>query len=496
MGGSLAKEDSLAALIARHLAMPPNYPADRFSGRGIVICAGGAAMFTNAFVLIKVLRQTLESLMPIELWHFGAEEMSASMARLLAELDVHLVDALPRLNQAGADLKDGWQLKAFAIRNSGFEQVLLLDADQVPVRDPAECFDWQPYLDTGAVFWPDIVDIAVDNPVWAACGLAPRRAVSFESGQILVDKRRHWAALGLVEALNERADILYKMIYGDKDTFLISWEVTGATHALVPHRPFADDRCMVQRDFDGKPVFQHRTNCKWSYAGEQHVIEGFVYLEPCLAALAELRRNWGGRVFNAPDRSISARRAESEVTAFGRHTLETLADESFVLELLADGEIGEGRSWDRVNWWCEEGEAGIQLFIASSDRVSLSLRRIEAGDWEGTWLRVPEHPVRLVSLCPPAPKREMAAGLLDELLRSTGFPQMTTDALRDLQGAIAILARVEPGLRARLDALALATPDLYAPLLGRLDPPLGDAENYRDTSTLRKFYRPFHYVGD
>ena len=36
----------------------PEYPAERFSGRGIVIAAGGASLFTNVFVLISILRHT------------------------------------------------------------------------------------------------------------------------------------------------------------------------------------------------------------------------------------------------------------------------------------------------------------------------------------------------------------------------------------------------------------------------------------------------------
>jgi Mannosyltransferase putative len=39
----------------------------------------------------------------------------------------------------------------------GSERVLL-DANQVPVRDPSEVFQWPQYLDTGALFWPDTVE--------------------------------------------------------------------------------------------------------------------------------------------------------------------------------------------------------------------------------------------------------------------------------------------------------------------------------------------------
>ncbi len=35
-----------------------------------------------------------------------------------------------------------------------------------PARDPTEVFDWPEYVSDGAVFWPDILDIRADNPVW------------------------------------------------------------------------------------------------------------------------------------------------------------------------------------------------------------------------------------------------------------------------------------------------------------------------------------------
>ena len=78
-----ASED-LTALAERLATARPDYPSERFAGRGIVVCAGGSRVFTNAYVLLSLLRRTLNCTLPIEVWHFGAEEMSPSMAGLLA----------------------------------------------------------------------------------------------------------------------------------------------------------------------------------------------------------------------------------------------------------------------------------------------------------------------------------------------------------------------------------------------------------------------------
>ena len=82
------------------------------------------------------------------------------MRALLEELDVELIDAHAVQATHPGSIADGWQLKPYAILHSCFQEVLLLDADQVPVRDPAEVFRWPQYLETGALFWPDIVDLA------------------------------------------------------------------------------------------------------------------------------------------------------------------------------------------------------------------------------------------------------------------------------------------------------------------------------------------------
>ena len=82
----------------------PRYPKGKFAGQGIVICAGGPVLFTNAFVLVHVLRNALHCRLPIEVWHFGKPELSPRMATLLHKMDVRTVDATDELvKQSGGD---------------------------------------------------------------------------------------------------------------------------------------------------------------------------------------------------------------------------------------------------------------------------------------------------------------------------------------------------------------------------------------------------------
>lgn len=49
-----------------------------------------------------------------------------------------------------------WVLKPWALLNSSFRHVLMLDADSFPVTNPEFLFETPQYRDTGAIFWPDV----------------------------------------------------------------------------------------------------------------------------------------------------------------------------------------------------------------------------------------------------------------------------------------------------------------------------------------------------
>jgi len=429
------------------------------SGRGIVIVAGGARIFTNAYVLLHMLRNFLGCALPVELWHFGPAELSPAMAALVDPLGVRLVDADPLIAAVGATIRDGWQLKSFALVHSAFAEVLMLDADQVPVSDPAACFDWPQYAETGAVFWPDVVDLRLDNPVWKAMDLAPRPGPSFESGQLLVDRRRHAAPLRAALQLNEAAEDIYQLIYGDKDTYLLAWQLLGAAHTLVPHRPYVDDIMLVQRDFDGAPLFQHRTQSKWQYGGQQKKVAGFRHEEACLAAIADLEQRWSGRVFNAPDRTVAAREAEARLIAAGPFTVEIDDDPTSTIAFAPYAEIAEGRAPDRRHWWIEEQDGGFQLVLTGGDQRAYTLAPGSDGIWRGRRHRWPILDVSLIPQGSAGPATtHHRPGLIDELLRAAG-PFDGGGPPPPLVEALHLLAKVIPGAAERLLALANDEPD-------------------------------------
>lgn len=197
------------------------FPRPPFSGSGIIICAGGIRYFTCAWICIRMLRR-LGCRLPIEIWHLGAE-LPPRIRRLIADNNVVFVDALKMQKNYPARIIQGWPLKAYALFYSRFENTLLLDADNVPVRNPEYLFRCRQFRRTGAVFWPDFGRLTKWNPIWKICGVHYRNEPAFESGQILVNKSKTWRALALALWYNQHADFYYQYILGDKDTFHLAF---------------------------------------------------------------------------------------------------------------------------------------------------------------------------------------------------------------------------------------------------------------------------------
>ncbi len=125
--------------------------------------------------------------------------------RALAEekLGVKCVDAFEVRKEHPARRLHGWELKCYAILHSRFREVLLLDADNVPVVNPRFLFDTPEYKETGAIFWPDIGSLGPEKDIWKITGVPYVAAPDFESGQIVVDKKRCWKALQLAMHYND-----------------------------------------------------------------------------------------------------------------------------------------------------------------------------------------------------------------------------------------------------------------------------------------------------
>ena len=244
------------------LAKSATYPQEKFAGRGIVVGAGGVKFFGCAWVCVSMLRW-LGCTLPVEFWHLGRGEMDSQMIELAKRLDVTVVDA----RQVACSLPtaprilNGWELKPFSVLHTRFEEVMYLDADCIPIQNPEKLFESAEYQDTGAIFWPDLAPHDrkewVPPVVWERCGMTPRNYVDFESGQVVVNKRKAWDAMLLTQWMNEHSDYWYKMVFGDKTTWHLCWNKVERKYSM-PHGACGWQwPAIIQHDFRGQPIFVH-----------------------------------------------------------------------------------------------------------------------------------------------------------------------------------------------------------------------------------------------
>ncbi|TMQ05914.1 MAG: hypothetical protein E6J91_39355 [Deltaproteobacteria bacterium] len=374
------------------------YPPDRFAGRGIVICAGGRRYFACAWVCVRMLRH-LGCRLPVELWYLGPYEMTSEMAALLAPLDVRCIDARAVQEERPARRLGGWELKPYAILHARFEEVIFIDADNVPLIDPERLFETVEYHRHGAIFWPDFHPLDRANPIWDVAEVPYRYEPSFESGQIVVDKRRCFAPLQLTMHYNEHSDYYYQLLAGDKDTFHIAWRRLLHEYAMVPWDVRAlGERVMCQHGFDGERIFQHRNNAKWMLpAADNPRIDGFREEPRCLSWLAELEERWSGRIAHPVPESPATRRLEADVIAVGRFVYHRVGHDRRVIRLCPDHSIGEGGAGFEVTWQVEDDPAGEPiLVIAGSMSKTCTLARRPDGVYAGRWLIFERMPIELI----------------------------------------------------------------------------------------------------
>lgn len=382
----------------------PAYPSTRYAGAGIVMLAGGPRYYTSAWVSLAMLRRVLACRLPIQVWYLGSHEMSPRMIELLQRFDVECVDALEVRRQHPMRTMGGWECKPYAILHSPFKHVIFLDADSLPLIDPALLLSSAEYASTGALFWPDRYNLEAERPIWEICRVSYRDEPEFETGQMVIDKERSWDALHLTLHLNEHSDFYYQYMHGDKETFHMAWRRLARPYAMPPDRPCwtvgvispgdpGPVGVLQQHDFDGQVIFHHRTRAKWAAWGRNFRVPGFAHDAVCEDALRELRQLWDGRV----DWTLLQRLPDPEAELLrARYVLcRRIGIDERVLELLPGHTIGTGSTeWER-SWYLEGEQDAPTLVIAGRARATCRLERDPDGVWRGHWLHHERMPVEL-----------------------------------------------------------------------------------------------------
>jgi alpha 1,2-mannosyltransferase len=290
-------------------SLPEEFPHGMYEGVGIVF-VGGDQFSWLTLLGVQSLRSTGCSL-PIEVIINGPEDYEYQFCEeMLPALNAKCIKVYDLLGVTF--MKDvgfkGYQYKSLALIASSFEDVLLLDSDNIPISNPQGFFEEEPYKSFGLVTWPDywertssphlyeVLDMPVNETIKARDGswtLNQAQKVmnlsevkyhdlegtlpnpSTESGQLLIRKSDHVKTMLLSLFYNLYGPGFYYRLLsmgaageGDKDTFILA--------AVKSNEPYYQVRSGIrtfgwfdQGNFNGiamgqrDPVIDYNQACKF-----------------------------------------------------------------------------------------------------------------------------------------------------------------------------------------------------------------------------------------
>ncbi|KAH3687156.1 hypothetical protein WICPIJ_001871 [Wickerhamomyces pijperi] len=255
--------------------------------QGIVFVGGGKFSWL-VLIIIEQLRQNCRTELPIEVFIPTVEEYEpyycdvvlpkyGAKCTMFFQTLAEMFDIISEENQRPKEQSIGgigYRFKILAILASKFEDMLLLDADNAPLFDPAELFQQPVYQETNMIIWPDpwsrttnpafydITGLKVSNEIVRGAGSKLKTQEetdlyydtnvtyhdlngtlpnpSSESGMLLVNKRTHLKTLLLALYYNLYGPGLYYPLLtqgaageGDKETFIASVVVAGEPYHQI-----------------------------------------------------------------------------------------------------------------------------------------------------------------------------------------------------------------------------------------------------------------------
>ena len=261
----------------------PAYPADGYSGRGVVLTGGGVKHFGGAVVVFATLRKQGCTL-PGELWVTAAEREDMPAA-VVGALETQLGAAVRVLPASEKGELGGFAAKTGTLMLSSFREVLFLDSDNVPITNACDLFEDDAYKQTGAMLWPDFWPPSPAPELQHISRTKKLLNRTHETGQMVFDKQRVWRPLMVAAYFNMLGPGLYYKLLtdyvgeGDKETFPHAFLVEGQPEYTVPHDVTSagakwekggggEERygyTMVQRRPSGEALFLHQNNFKTTF---------------------------------------------------------------------------------------------------------------------------------------------------------------------------------------------------------------------------------------
>lgn len=390
--GDCASKEALEAFnkySEKFIKKTPKYPGHT-EKRGIVFCAGGQKLFTNAWVSVNVLRK-LGCTLPIEFWCLD-NEISRHMEEMVKPLGVTCIqgtqiDYKPRY-------LSGWELKALALCFTKYKEVLLLDADNVAVQNPEFMFESPQFKKSGAVFWPDYGRLEPFRGAWTLAGLKYNDEPEFESGQVLVDRQKAWKPLFLSLWYNEHSDFVYQHVHGDKETFHLAFKKLKYEYEMPSRGIHSLDGVMCQHDFNGNRLFQHRNMKKWQLFGDNPKVHDFQLEDDCRQYIENLKKVWKGEI--SCGRWVSPNSLVEKKLTNTRWEYERVGYDKRELTFDSNNQIGIGRAGMEQVWrvYREKRKTYLGIF-GDHGFPTCYLERKDEHTWEGEWLDFERMPIIL-----------------------------------------------------------------------------------------------------
>jgi len=272
--------------------LPDSVPKQLYKGNGIVYVGGGKFNWL-ALLSIKSLR-SLGSNLPVEVIIPTVDEYEIDLCgRIFPALNAKCILLEHALGEEAMNKFKfkGYQYKALALIVSTFENVLLIDADNIPVHAPDYLFENEPFINTGLITWPDfwrratspdyykIANIKITNerirfgyndrekdskeiPLHDRKGAIPDP--TSESGQLMISKTSHTKELFLALYYNLYGPDYYYPLFsqgsdgeGDKETFLAATVALHSSYYQVKKFLNAFGHFNIDHEFIGTGMGQY-----------------------------------------------------------------------------------------------------------------------------------------------------------------------------------------------------------------------------------------------
>ena len=261
--------------------------------KGIVTTASGDFV-PILMVSLRMLRRT-GSKLPVEVFMERDDEKTEICESILPKLNARclilseIFDAIPPKVEISR-----YQLKAFAMLFSSFDEILLLDADNLAMEQPEHLLSTEPFVSKGFVTWPDYVrpfthlhsvNFANNDSKWANTASphyytissqttrSPGERASSESGQFLISKTLHTPTLLLLLYYNYYGPTHYytllsqgAMGQGDKETYLAAaMALNSSYYTVAMNVATLGFRFSDEHEFKGCGTVQHNPLLDYSF---------------------------------------------------------------------------------------------------------------------------------------------------------------------------------------------------------------------------------------